>query len=448
MKELIKKFIPPSVLEAYHSAWPALGAFLYGHPSKEIKVIGITGTNGKTSVAHLCSYLLENAGYKTASISSLRFKIGNEEWPNKLKMTMPGRMKLHLFLRKAADAGCQFAVIEVTSEGVRQNRHKFIEFDTAVFTNLTPEHIESHGSFENYKNAKGKFFSLRHRASVVNLDDENANYFLQFPAIEKIGYTLNPGSASLGTEEILAEKLKLEDRGINFYIRDNKFSIPILGKFNAYNVLAAIGAGRAQGIPMDKMADILSSFPGVPGRAEVVIGEPFNVVVDYAHTPDALEKVYNTVSEQLRQKKGGRTICVLGAAGGGRDKWKRPKLGEIASEHCDEIILTDEDPYTENPESILKDIESGLSEDTRYLSAPSPPAGRTGLRQADKKQEINYEKILDRRQAIREALKKAKEGDNVIITGKGAEPLMMTAKGPVPWDDRQVAREEFSKLYL
>lgn len=426
MKDRIKKFIPSPILNAYHSAWPALGDFLYRHPSGQIKVIGITGTNGKTSVAHLCSYLLENAGHKTASISSLRFKIGNKEWPNKLKMTMPGRMKLHLFLRKAVDAGCRYAVIEVTSEGVRQNRHKFIEFDTAVFTNLTPEHIESHGSFENYKSAKGIFFSMPHRASVINLDDANANYFLNLPANEKIGYSLNPQKIKnircLGLE---AENVKLDSAGIKFVAGGQEFNLPIFGRFNVYNALAAIGVGVAQGIPMGKISSILASFPGVPGRVEIVIGEPFSVVVDYAHTPDALEKVYKTVSEQLSGKNPGRMICVLGAAGGGRDKWKRPELGRIATEYCNEIILTDEDPYSENPSQILAEIESGIT--------------NSGLRTM---------KILDRREAIREALKKAKNGDNIVITGKGAEPLMMTAQGPIPWDDRDIVREEFSKLYF
>ncbi|MDX1608361.1 MAG: Mur ligase family protein, partial [Candidatus Spechtbacterales bacterium] len=172
MKALIKKLIPEFLLGYYYAMWPFLGALIYSYPSRKLKLIGITGTNGKTTTAHIASHILENAGFKVASISSLRFKVEEHEWPNKLKMTMPGRMKLHRFLRRAVRAGCEYAVIEVTSEGIKQNRHLFLKFDTAVFTNLTPEHIESHGSFEKYKKTKGKFFALPHRASVVNLDDE------------------------------------------------------------------------------------------------------------------------------------------------------------------------------------------------------------------------------------------------------------------------------------
>lgn len=188
MKSFIKKFIPKPILKMYYAFWPFLGAVIYRFPSKKIKVIGVTGTNGKTSVVHLATHILENSGYEVASISSLRFKIGNKEWKNILKMTMPGRMKVQRFLKQAVNANCEFVVIEVTSEGIKQFRHKHIQFDTVVFTNLTKEHIESHGSFENYKKTKGELFALPHRISIVNIDDENAEYFLSFAAHKKIGY--------------------------------------------------------------------------------------------------------------------------------------------------------------------------------------------------------------------------------------------------------------------
>ncbi|MEX0869816.1 MAG: UDP-N-acetylmuramoyl-L-alanyl-D-glutamate--2,6-diaminopimelate ligase [Candidatus Spechtbacterales bacterium] len=436
MKQLIKKLTTRFILDAYHAIWPFLGAIVYGNSSEKLKVIGITGTNGKTSATHMTTHVLESAGFKVASVSTLRFKIADREWTNKLKMTMPGRMKLQKFMRDAVKAGCTHLVMEVTSEGIKQSRHKFIKFDTAVFTNLTKEHIESHGGFENYKKAKGRFFAEPHRVSVVNLDDANAEYFLNFPAEHKITYGINSKSSGKVEKEIIAVDAEINNNGIKFKVDDVQFALPLLGEFNVYNALAATGASMVQRVALEQCAKALKTFKGIPGRMEIVINEPFSVVVDYAHTPDALIKVYKTLisanpkSEYRNPKqiqnsndKNYKLICVLGSAGGGRDKWKRPEFGKIAAEYCDEIILTDEDPYDENPSQILSEIESGISNF-----------------------EFRISKILDRRKAIHKALELAKDGDTVVITGKGAEPLMMTKEGPVEWDDRKVVVEEFNNL--
>lgn len=394
MKSIIQKVIPEFILTLYHQFWPLLGAVIYGFPTKKIKTIGITGTNGKTTVVHLATEILEKAGYKVASVSSLRFKIGEKEWKNELKMTMPGRMKIQRFLRQAVNAGCQYVVMEVTSEGIKQYRHKYIDFDVAVFTNLTPEHIESHGGFENYKKAKGELFKVA-RACVVNLDDKNAEYFSNLCRGKKYGYSVRSGDIDIKT--------------------------PLPGEFNLYNALAAAYVGLSQGVDMQIIKNALENTKGVSGRMEVVVKEPFTVIVDYAHTPDALEKVYKTIKEGYKLKaKSYKLICVLGAAGGGRDKWKRPEMGRIAARYCDEVILTNEDPYEEDPGYILDQIESGLS----------------GIH--------NYYRILDRKEAIKKALQDARHGDTVIITGKGAEPWMMTKGGKIPWDDREIVRS----LYL
>jgi len=188
VKNLIKKFIPAFLLDFYHFFLPMFGAFLYRFPSKKLIVIGVTGTNGKSTVVNLATKVLEEANYKVASLSSIKFKIGEKEWPNTLKMTMPGRLKLQKFLREAVNAGCQYAVIEVTSEGIKQHRQRFIDFDIAVFTNLTPEHIESHGSFERYREAKGKLFQACKNIHIINLDDENSDYFLKFSVQKKYTY--------------------------------------------------------------------------------------------------------------------------------------------------------------------------------------------------------------------------------------------------------------------
>ena len=425
IRRLVKKMTPQFVLGLYYAAWALAGVLVYTHPSRSIKVVGITGTNGKTSTTHIVSNMLEAKGMKVGSISSLRFKIGDREWTNDFKMTMPGRLHIQKFIRECVDAGCDVVVMEVTSEGVSQKRHLGIRFDTAAFTNLTPEHIESHGSFEKYKQAKGAFFAKKHRVSVVNMNDEAAPYFLEFLAQEKIGYSSDAAQqrVRVGVDALLeARTVEVGPTGISFNVDGVSFAAPLLGHFNVDNSLAAIGICVAQGMTLDEAAAAFAAVRPVPGRAEVVLHEPFGVVVDYAHTPDGLEKVYAMV-KSVRDDSA-RQICVLGAAGSGRDKWKRPQLGSIADAQCDEIILTDEDPYDEDPMAILEQVQGGVA-DSRKVRI-----------------------VLDRRAAISLALKSAKPKDIVVITGKGAEPLMMKAHGRrVPWDDREVVKEEFSKLY-
>ncbi len=456
MKNFLRKLTPDFLLNWYHFGWALLGAIVYRFPSKQLKVIGITGTNGKSTVVSLISQILEETGYRVASLSSIQFKIKDKIWPNTLKMTMPGRLKLQKFLRQAVRAGCQYAVLEVTSEGIKQHRHQFIDFGTALLTNLTAEHLESHGGFDNYRRAKGKLFQkIGHQGkTIVNLDDPSADYFLQFKAAEKYGYVMNqkdvvagaflfatPKGSPFRTRPLLrkgrdpqrqpllvkrdapriiqARNCRVSRKGIGFSIEGVDFNLNLLGRFNIANALAAITIGLAEEIPLAKIKLALEKIKGLPGRLEIVIKEPYTVIVDYAHTPDALEKVYQTIREVFP----GRLIGLLGAAGGGRDKWKRPQLGQIAEKYLDKIVITNEDPYDEEPRSIIDQVAAGLEQ-----------------KQA--------QKVLDRRQAIRQALKIARAGDIVIITGKGCEPWICVANGKkMPWDDRQVVREEFGKIH-
>ena len=443
MKEFIKKIIPPFLLSWYHFILALFGAFFYRFPSRlrrgyggqaqKIKVIGVTGTNGKSTVVELASKILEEAGYKVASLSSIKFKIGEKEWPNTLKMTMPGRFKIQKFLRQVVNSDCQYAVLEVTSEGIKQHRHRFINFEAAVFTNLTPEHIEVHGSFEKYRQTKGKLFQVTKNIHVINLDDENAEYFLQFPANKKFSYRISGSrrTSIIGspTSIIEAKNIQSLPSGLIFSLDNLEFNLKLLGKFNIYNALAAVSVGLSQGISLEICKKAVEKVKGIPGRMEEVISQPFKVFVDYAFTPAALEKVYQTIKNNFQPQK---MICVLGACGGGRDKWKRPVLGEIAARYCNEVIVTNEDPYDENPLKIMEDIESGFSQ------IPN-----------SKIQIAKYEKILDRRKAIGKALSSAKRDDIVIITGKGCEPWICVARGKkIPWDDRQVVKEELEKLKI
>jgi UDP-N-acetylmuramoyl-L-alanyl-D-glutamate--2,6-diaminopimelate ligase len=386
-------------------AWAA--ALRYGFPSRNLFVIGVTGTNGKSTVVALLSAILQEAGVQTASASSLRFQIRHREEKNMLKMTMPGRFKLQRFLRSAVRAGCTHAVIEVTSEGIKQYRHLGISFSMAILTNVTPEHIESHGGFENYRATKAKLF-YNAPIHVLNADDKNIHFFQLIPAKLTRIYSRSEVSDNVAPQ--------------------------FIGDFNKENIAAAIAAARILNISDERILSALKKIKGVPGRLEFVVREPFSVIVDYAHTPDALTKVYETLNNYKLETKNSKLICVLGSAGGGRDVWKRPEMGAIAAGHCDQIFITNEDPYDEDPMTIIKSVARG---------AEAVFEGN------DKQSTINskLQIVPDRREAIQKAVGSAQRGDVVIITGKGAEPFLVAANGEkIPWDDREVVKEELARV--
>ena len=421
MLNILRKVTPKFLLSWYHFVWALAGALVFRFPARGMVVIGVTGTNGKSTTVDMISRIFKEAGLNSASMSSVRFQLKDTEWRNTMKMTMPGRFVIQQFLRQAKTKGCTHVVLEVTSEGMLQHRHRFIPFHTAVFTNLSPEHIERHGSFENYKKTKGKLFSLAQGVHVINIDDKHTPFFLKFPAQEIYTYGIYPKrdlgipKSRLSTTHIQGEDVR-ENGGLDFKALGTKFHLGLLGRFNVYNALAAIAVARSQGISLKVCKNALEKMQVVPGRMEEVISSPFRVVVDYAFTPAALEKVYETL-----KPASGKLLCVLGAAGGGRDAWKRPILGKIASQHCNTVIVTDEDPYEENPEKIMDEVIAGAKGEA--------------------------EKVQDRRQAVAKALSMAQAGDTVVITGKGSEDSMAVKGGKkIPWDDREVVKEEWTKL--
>ncbi|HZX01042.1 MAG TPA: Mur ligase family protein [Candidatus Paceibacterota bacterium] len=391
----IRRFIPKGIFRTlspiYHWYLALMGSLVYGFPSRGMKVIGVTGTSGKTTTVEFLHEIFERAGYKTASLSGLRFRVLNKEEPNMLKMTMPGRFKIQRFLSEARRAGVQYVFLEVTSEGIRQYRHKFINFYAAILTNLSPEHLESHGGFAKYRAAKAELF-LVSPVHVLNGDDENFEFFNKIPAREKVIFRAS---------DYPNLKIHLE------------------GEFNRMNAVSALSFANREHIPEEISLRAVEAVKTLPGRMEFVeTRKNFKVLVDYAFLPQALRKVYETLNKDYKLE-GKRLVCVTGAAGGGRDKWKRPVLGDVAAEFCKKVIVTNEDPYDENPMDILKQVEG----------------------------KHNFEKILDRREAIRDALKSAEDGDIVVITGKGAEPWIMGPQGTkTAWDDRVIVREELSKL--
>ncbi|MDP3996596.1 MAG: UDP-N-acetylmuramyl-tripeptide synthetase [bacterium] len=420
----IKKHIPKSLLSAYHFFLAVLGALLYRFPSRQIKVVGITGTNGKSSTAELTSAILEKAGYKTAITGTVHFKINRKEEVNFLRMTMPGRFFIQKFLRKAVSAGCDWAIIEMTSEGAEQFRHQFIDMDSLIFTNLAHEHIESHGSFGKYLKAKLKIAKRLelskkiNKTIIVNADDKQSKKFADIKDVSVHSYSLKN-----------AEPFSLRRDGTTLTFRGKTIETKMLGKFNIYNCLAAATFALTLGVELETIKEALQDFYTIPGRLEEVKVsdvQKFSVFVDYAHTPDSLKAVYEIFNDATK-------IAVFGNAGGGRDSWKRPEMGRIADIHCEKIILTVQDPYDENPSSIIEQTVCGMT---------------------NKKPEI----ILDRRQAIRRSLvlahnecsKTETNGKEIVvlITGKGSDPYIMGPRRErTPWSDTEVVREELKKMF-
>ncbi len=411
----IKKYTPKKIFNIfnplYHYSTNLLGAIIYRFPSRKIKVIGITGTKGKSTTTEIINAILEEAGYKTALSNTIRYKVNNESTDNKFKMSMPGRMFLQRLIRKAVNAKCDYIILEMTSQGTLQFRHKFIQLDAFVFTNLSPEHLDSHGSYEKYVKAKLKIADemvkskKENRLIVVNADDKEAEKFLACDSDKKATYSIKD-----------AEPYTIKSEGIDFTLASKSVHSALSGLFNLYNLLAGISCTKNLGISEETIIRAIEKFNGVKGRVERInAGQDFTVIVDYAHTPDSLEKLYQIF-------KNSKNICVLGGTGGGRDNWKRKEMGRIADSYCDEIILTNEDPYDEDPNKIVADVASGIKNQTPRI-------------------------IMDRREAIVTALKSAKTGDSLLITGKGTDPYIMGAYGEkTPWNDAQITKEEIEKM--
>jgi len=425
MKRLLKKLIPEWVFGVYHWKLALLGALVYGFPSRKLKVIGVTGTKGKSTVVMLAGKVLAEDGKKVGWISSLTINDGEKEVMNPYHMTMPGRFFIQKTLAQMVRNNCEYALVEVTSEGIKQYRHKFISFAGAVFTNLAPEHLEAHGGFENYRKAKEKLFEAaaknENSFGVYNLDDENVRNFLAYEVKNRHGYALRNNSqfSSSDFQSILAAKnVRLSADGSEFEINNVGFRTSLLGEFNVYNCAAAAGVGQACGVSLETISLALGKIKSIPGRLETINdGQDFAVVVDLAHTPDSYEKVFKL----FRGLPHNKIISVFGSAGGGRDKWKRPELGKIASDNSDYLIICNEDPYDESPAEICREIAAGCKKT---------------------KPEI----ILDRRAAIAKALKSAQAGDVVLVLGKGTEQTYVEGNKKISWDDREVTREEVKKL--
>ncbi len=429
MLKYLKKIIPDRhpIRLLYHKAMAVIAATIYGFPSRSLHVIGITGTKGKTTTTNLIASVLGEAGYRVGMTSTTNFQIAERRWVNESKMTTMSAFFVQRMLRDMVNSRCQFAVLEVSSHALIQNRVWGINFDTAVFTNIGEDHLDYHGGFQEYMRTKGLLFSRLNRSprkpriqkiTVLNQDDAEFSYFDQFLADKKYTFGLKSGTC-------YATNLAYSQIGVSFDLHMPNNQLPVSlkmpGEFNVYNALAAATVALSVGISATVIKTALEKMTTVAGRFEQIdCGQSFAVIVDYAHTAESLEKLL----ELYKKQTPGKLYAVFGATGGGRDKGKRVKMGEAADKSADVIILTDDDPYEEDRMSIVDGIASGIKR----------VEGGGGLW-----------KIPTRYEAIRYALMQAGKGDTVVIAGKGAESVQVMADGKHIWDDREVVRSILSK---
>ena len=394
--------------------------FFHDYPAQKMRVIGITGTNGKTTTSYLIRAILREAGYKVGLIGTIQIMMEEEVFP--IHNTTPDVVELQHTLAIMRDKGMDYVVMEVSSHALDQNRVAGIEFDTAVFSNLTQDHLDYHKTLENYKLAKAKLFDLLgkegvkdNKTAVVNADDEAGKTMLEHAKCRQLTYGIeNKASLQATNVEVLAS-------GANFTLTEEflgklDLQLHITGIFNVYNVMAAVGAAIAEKIAPAVIEKALLNFTSVPGRFELVkAGQDFSIIVDYAHTPDGVENVLNT-ARRIAKKK---IIAVFGC-GGDRDRTKRPIMGRLAAELADVVIATSDNPRSEDPAFILSEVEAGVKETI-----------------GDK----HHECIIDRREAIFRAVELAETDDIVIILGKGHEDYQILKDKTIHFDDKEVARE-------
>lgn len=431
----------------YHFLMSFFAALSCGFPSRKIVVIGVTGTTGKTTTIFMAAKILTSAGYHVGYTSTALLGDGAAEWLNDKKMTMVGRFFTQKMIARMVRNKCDVALIETTSEGIRQFRHRFINYDMLVFTGLYPEHIESHGSFEKYKTEKQKLFAHLARCAhktirgkkipktiIVNGDDAHMQDFLRYDADEKMIFSQKDSQdVSRDVWTIRYKLVRSDATDTRFTFNATDIHLALLGDFTATNAAAAGCIARAMGLSDDAIKSGLERVRAIPGRLEQIKeGQPYAIIVDYAFEPNAIAKLYDTV-EKMHPR---HIIHVLGSAGGGRDVARRARIGAIAGMHADVVIVTNEDPYDDDPTKIIDDVFDGvIACDTRHAAGDA----QHPIRWVEGK---NCFRIMDRRAAIKKALLLAREGDIVLITGKGSEQAICVRGGKkIPWDDRRVVRD-------
>ena len=423
-----RKVLPKSALvgleKSYRKSRAKIISARFGNPARDLRVIAVTGTNGKTTTVNFLNEILKEAGYRTAMFSTANIEIAGEQTVNDTNSTTATVARLQKFFRDAKKADVEFALIEATSHALDQYKFEGVPIEMAIMTNLTQDHLDYHKTMENYATAKAKLFEMNPNLVVLNADDEWFDYFNNF-ATESQKITYGEGESA----DVKIEKFKLYKKGSEANLRiDNNVELEIAtnlpGEFNIYNMTAAAAGAYLLGISLKDIQEGIANLEGVSGRFEYATpGLPFDTIVDYAHTPDALEKLLKSAKEISKN----RTILVFGACGD-RDREKRPIMGKIAQDLADRIIITDEENYTEDATQIREEIISGISKKNDKLPA-------------------NIQEIPDRKEAIRKALQIAGKGDIVLITGLGHEVYRVIDGKKTSWNDTQIVREIAQEIF-
>lgn len=425
----VKQLIPQELKNYYHLFQAILANLVYGFPSKKMKVIGVTGTDGKTTTVQMIAGILGESGKKVALASTINFKIDGEELINETKLTTLSSFQTQKFIKKAIGRGCRYLVLETSSHSLDQHRVWGIKYDTAVVTNVTREHLDYHKNMEDYRLAKLKLF-LGAKNAVVNLDMERPEDFWDCRSENVYGYTTEDKKSEITRQGcnsklriIKAENIKLEIGGSSFDVENVSYGLNLPGLFNIENALAAICVGISEGISPEAIKKALGKIKGIPGRMESVSNSKgINIIVDFALTPHALTQLY-TLIDRIK-KQDANVIGVFGACGE-RDRGKRPITGKIVSEYANYVIVTDDEPYREDPKRIINEISAGIK---------------------NKIEGENFWKIPDRREAIKKALVLTRTGDFVVVTGMGSENTRGVGDQKIPWNDKKVIIEELEKL--
>ncbi|MBA4494251.1 UDP-N-acetylmuramoyl-L-alanyl-D-glutamate--2,6-diaminopimelate ligase [Paenactinomyces guangxiensis] len=419
-EEPVSPGVPVVQVPDSRRAMAVVASTFYRHPTRELKLIGITGTNGKTTTSHLIHRIFNDVGHKSGLIGTIHMKIGDRTY--KVNNTTPEAVDLQKSFRLMRDEGCDYSVIEVSSHALEMGRTRGCRFRTAVFTNLTQDHLDYHETMEEYRAAKGLLFSQlgnnyadlpdENSFAVLNADDDASAYFTRVTPAQVITYGIEKPA------DVRAENIRVTSAGTAFtlhtYQGSAEIQLRLMGKFNVYNGLAAISSALLEGISLEQIKQSLESISGVNGRFEPVqAGQPFTVIVDYSHTPDSLENALTTIREFAQ----GRVICVVGC-GGDRDRGKRPLMAKIAEKYSDLSVITSDNPRTEDPEAIIADMVEGLK----------------GVAKS------RFVTITDRKQAIHYAIGQAEPRDVVLIAGKGHETYQEIHGVRYDFDDREVAR--------
>ena len=402
------------VVEDSNLAMGVIASNFYGNPSQELKVVGVTGTNGKTTIATLLYDLVQSMGYKAGLISTVVYKVGAKEIVS--THTTPDAIRLNAMMREMVDEGCDYCFMECSSHAIVQQRIHGLHFVGALFTNITHEHLDYHKTFAEYIRAKKCFFDSLPKSAfaLVNADDRNGEVMLQNTKASR--YTLSLQKMA----DFRAKVIEMMVEGMELRIDDKEVWVQFLGRFNAYNLLTVYGAAVLLGFDKEEVLAHLSMLRPVNGRFETVVAKDgTTAIVDFAHTPDALENIIRTIDE-LREKEQ-RLIIVCGC-GGDRDKTKRPVMGDMVSRMADVAIFTSDNPRTEDPEQILRDMEAGVESGNRYL------------------------KITDRHEAIKTAVMLAEPRDIILLAGKGHEDYQIIGTEKFPFNDKEIIKEYFDKF--